>query len=181
MALSFAVWASAPTSPRTLDLAFGIGLLVLSAILGAFQRQVHDSPLLENLFLLVMWASVVVLASARTAEASALVWGVPLVLAAAYAAFYLPLWPAVLHVSGMVTSFTAVSVAVEPNVDILYTLVVVIACIAAATGVGILRRARDHYIEALAATATTDPLTGVLNRRGLEDQGHNVRAAAARG
>ena len=180
MALSFSLWSPVPSSPRMLDLWFGLGLTALGGILLVLRRRVQQSAVLQNLFLVVAWSSVVLLSSARTIEASAIVWGVPLVLASVYAAYYLPFWPSVAQVAGLVIAFGAVSVAVEPNIALLFTLVIVASSIGAAVAVGVLRRARDHYLAELAAAASTDALTGVLNRRGLEDRAQTLRATAAR-
>ena len=80
----------------------------------------------------------------------------------------------------MVAGYLIAALAFDPPTRFLYAAGFVVLMVLAAIAAVYVRTDRDRLLESVAGMATTDPLTGLLNRRGLEDDAPVVHANAAR-
>ena len=96
-----------------------------------------------------------------------------LCLLAAYCAYFLPLGEMILQVALMIVLFLAISIRSPQLASPLYAAIVVVTLIALVWMV-------SHLAALLAAAAVRDPLTGVLNRRGLVEAAELVHAVVQR-
>ena len=96
-----------------------------------------------------------------------------LALLAGYCAYFLPLGRMLFQVVWMIGLFVALTIA-SPQLDsLLYTAIVVVTLVALVWMV-------SHLASLLAAAAVRDPLTGILNRRGLAEAAELVHAVILR-
>jgi diguanylate cyclase (GGDEF)-like protein len=94
-------------------------------------------------------------------------------LLAAYSAYFLPLGRMLFQVAFMIALFVALSLSSAHLDSPLYTGIVVVSLMALVWMV-------SHLASLLAAAAVRDPLTGVLNRRGLVEAAELVHAVIQR-
>lgn len=168
---AFAIWPPDPDVEPALmvggAVVLAVAALLVWLVLPRLGRWMID--------VWVLLLSVVICAGAYYgASASAqLAAAMALCLLAAYCAYFLPLGEMLLQVALMNVMFVAVSVA-SPQLDSpLYTGIVVVTLIALAWMV-------SQLAALLAAAAVRDPLTGVLNRRGLIEAAELVHAVVQR-
>jgi diguanylate cyclase (GGDEF)-like protein len=173
---AFALWppASRPEIAGVLALVASVAGIVSLA-----SASRGTPPWLISLLVAVTWVIPVAMAATRELEPSMILWGGPIILSAVFAAFLLSSRAAIVQVSLMLTAY-AIAVTLGPDARPLYVVGVLVCAASSALAVGYLRKSRDAAIAALAASAVTDPLTGLLNRRGLEEEANLVRSIAER-
>lgn len=177
-AAGFALWPPAGTG-RVLDGALALALVLASLACAIVWRQ--RGPLRRvEVGLLITWAIPVTLTATRAMEASKLLWAAVLVVVAVAAAFYLPRRHAIVQIGIMAVAYAVAALTFEPRVRPMFVAGVLLCMIASSSAVSLLRQDRDRVLSTLQTMATTDPLTGLLNRRGLESDALVVRANATR-
>jgi diguanylate cyclase (GGDEF)-like protein len=171
LCLVAAVWPAHPDSPVSLSLALGIVGLAGGALfwwLGARTRwwAIHVAVALAGALVgLLAW---------RSASAVGIVGlGPALIGIGLYAAHFFALGAARLHVLALVTLVTAGAIAAAPGGFAVPWVVLVVATIA-------LTEAQGRLARTLRTAATTDPLTGVANRRAWEAEAARNLARAHR-
>ena len=171
LCLIAAVWPPHPRSPVALLLAIGIiglGGAAVFWVLGARTRwaAMHGAIALAGVLVaLLAW---------RSATAVGIVGlGPTLVAIGLYAAYFFPLTAARLHVLALVTVATAGAIAAAPGHFTVPWVVLVLATLG-------LTEAQGRLARSLRTAATTDPLTGVANRRAWEAEASRCLARAAR-
>ena len=171
LCLIAAVWPPHPRSPVALLLAIGIIGLGGAAVfwaLGARTRwaAIHGAIALAGVLVaLLAW---------RSATAVSIVGlGPTLVAIGLYAAYFFPLTAARLHVLALVTVATAGAIAAAPGHFTVPWVVLVLATLG-------LTEAQGRLARSLRTAATTDPLTGVANRRAWEGEAARNLARAHR-
>lgn len=163
------------------------------APIGARDRRWRPSarPVIVGIFLLealivvemclaLAWFVPIFFVATRSIESSQLLWGVVLIVVAIATAFYLPKSQARLQIGLLVVAYGVAALAFEPRTRPLFVAGVIVCIFACTTAVAMLREDRDHALTSMQTMAVTDPLTGLLNRRGLEAEALIVRANAAR-
>jgi diguanylate cyclase (GGDEF)-like protein len=171
LCLMAAVWPMHPASPVALLLAIGvIGLAggATFSVLGGRTRwwAIHAA--------IALGSALVGLLAWRSATAVGIVGlGPALIGIGLYAAHFFPLPAARLHVLALVSLATAGAVAAGPD-GILVPLLVLVHATTAHT------QAQGRLARNLRTAATTDPLTGVANRRAWEAEAARNLARALR-
>ena len=169
--VAFAIWPPTPgTDPTVL---FGAAAVLAAAallvwfVLPRLARWVVD--VWVTVLSVVICGGAVYGASASAQLAAAMA----LCLLTAYCAYFLPLGRMLLQVALMIALFLAVTIR-SPQLDSpLYAAIVVVTLIALVWMV-------SHLATLLAVAAVRDPLTGVLNRRGLVEAAELVHAVILR-
>lgn len=177
-ATAFALWPPSGTH-RGLDAALALTLAIAAGACAASARRRRSLWVLQA-FLVLSWAAPMVFIATRVLEASQLLWAAVLLLIAVIAAFFLPARWAVVQVTGIVLGYLTTSMAVDRATRPLFAVVFMLLMAMSAFLVGWLRQDRDRLLRSLEDLATTDPLTGLANRRGLESEAEIVRANAIR-
>ena len=178
LAAAFAIWP--PSEELRMTNAVIAGLM-LAAAAGCLARPRYRGPLLlVEVWLAVSWLLVLVQIATRTMESTQLLWAAILILAAVAVAFYLPARRAVIQIGGIVIGYVIVALAFPPPTRVLFVAGFVLCIVVCSYAVIVLRQDRDRAFRALEAAATTDPLTGLVNRHGLEAEAEVVRANALR-
>lgn len=177
-AAGFAFWPPADTN-RTVDAVLACALAAF-AIASSVRWRTRGPLALVEACLVVAWGAPLVFIGTRRLESSQLLWAVILIVVAVLAAFYLPSRRARLHIAAIVVGYAIVSLTFSTATRPLFVAAVSICIVTCSWAVALMRRDRDRAMAALAAMATTDPLTGLLNRRGLDAEAGVVRANAVR-
>ena len=178
VATTFAIWPPAMQN-RPTDAVIAIMLAV--AAVGCAVRPTHRGPpWLTEAWLVVAWGMPLVAIATRRTEASQLLWAAILILVAVLTAFYLPTRSAAAQAAAMLVGYVVAAMGFDPPTRPLFVFGFVVCIVVCAFAVAVMRRDRDRVRAELEALATTDPLTGVLNRRGLDLKASAVRANAAR-
>lgn len=171
LCLIAAVWPPNPRTPVALLLAVGVLGVAFGAgfwVAGARTRWgvIHGAVGLAGVLVaLLAW---------RSATAVGIVGlGPILITIGLYAAHFFPLPAARLHVLALVTIVTAGAVAAEPAHFAVPWMVVVLATLG-------LTEVQGRLARSLRTAATTDPLTGVANRRAWEAEATRNLARAHR-
>jgi len=168
-ALIAAVWPPNPRSPVPLYIAIGIVGLGGAAVFWALGGRtrwpaIHGAIALCGVVMgLLAW---------RSATAVGIVSIGPVLIAIGlYAAYFFPLAAARLHVVALVALTTAGAVAARPGHFTVPWVVLVLATLG-------LTETQGRLARSLRTAATTDPLTGVANRRAWEaEAGRNLAHA----
>jgi diguanylate cyclase (GGDEF)-like protein len=165
------VWPAHPESPVALSLAIGITGLVGGALFWWFGARtrwwtIHLAIALAGVLLgLLAW---------RSATAVGIVGlGPALIGIGLYAAHFFSMGAARLHVLALVSLATIGAVAAAPGGFTVPWVVLVVATVA-------LTEAQGRLARNLRTAATTDPLTGVANRRAWEAEAARNLARAQR-
>lgn len=178
LAAGFAIWPP-DTINRELDAMFA-GLLALAAI-GCAAMWTHRGTLgLLEACLVIAWGVPMVFIATRGLESSQLLWAVIVLLVSVIAAFYLPPRSATFQVAIIVVVYLVAALAFDPPTRPLFAGGVVVFMVLATFSVAWLRAERDRLLDAIADMAISDPLTGLLNRRGLDTEAAIVHANATR-
>jgi len=171
LCLVAAVWPPNPHSPVALLLALGIvglGGATLFWFFGARTRwpAIHAAIGLAGVMVgLLAW---------RSATAVGIVGLGPVLIAIGlYAAYFFPLLAARLHVLALVAFGTAGAVAAAPGHFTVPWILLVLATVG-------LTEVQGRLARSLRTAATTDPLTGVANRRAWEGEAARNLARAHR-
>lgn len=170
--LAFALWPPPdfPIPPQTLAVAAAV-LAVLSAITLTILPRLSRGFVDLGVTLLVV--TICGLAYLGDSAASQLAGAMGLCIMATYCAYFLPIGHLVFQVIVMAALFVAVTIASPHLGSPVYASIVVITLVAIAWIV-------SRIGSMLASVAVRDPLTGVLNRRGLEDVALLVHSVALR-
>jgi GGDEF domain-containing protein len=178
LAGAFAVWPPYPPS-RALDATLAGVLVVATAVCGAAWR--HRGPLgLLEACLVLAWGIPIVFISTRGEETSQLLWAAIVLLAAVIAAFYLPSRVAAHQIAALVVAYLVAALAFDPPTHALVAGGFVLLIGVSAYAVAWVRADRDRLVACITEVAMTDPLTELLNRRGLDAEAGGVRAIATR-
>ncbi|HAN71391.1 MAG TPA: hypothetical protein DCQ36_07345 [Actinobacteria bacterium] len=164
---------------QALDLVVA-ALLALAALMRA-ARWNYRCPLhLLQAYLVMAWGAPMVFIATSSDEASQLLWGAMVMLAALITTFSLPPRSARYQVALMVVVYLLVTVGLDPKspplFDVGFVLILVLGCYTVAW----IRADQAQLLEVIADMATTDTLTGLLNRRGLKAEADIVHANATR-
>jgi predicted signal transduction protein with EAL and GGDEF domain len=178
LATMFAIWP--PTDElRTINAVVAVVLVI--AAMGCAVRPSYRGPLwLVEAWLVVAWGIPLVVIATRRIEASQLMWATILIPVAVVAAFYLPARRAAYQVAAIVAGYLVASLTFDPPTRPVFVFGYVVCIVVCAFAVAVMRRDRDRVLAEVEALATTDPLTGLLNRRGLDVEAGIVRSNAAR-
>jgi diguanylate cyclase (GGDEF)-like protein len=168
---AFAAWPPDPGTPTNVlvgaAVALSAGALLVWLLIPRWSRRLID-----------VWVAMLAIgicgaayygASASNQLAAALA----LTLLTGYCGYFLPLGRMVFQVALMVTLFVAVTILSPQLASPLYAAIVVVTLIALAWMV-------SRLASLLATAAVRDPLTGVLNRRGLIEAAALVHAVILR-
>lgn len=178
LACAFAIWPPAPAN-RTLDAVLA-GMLALAAA-GCALTWRHRGPLgLLEACLVLAWGMPMVLIATRAEEASQVLWAAIVLLVAVVAALYLPARTAVHQVAIIVVVYLVAALAFEPPTRPVVAGGFAVVTVLAAFAVAWVRADRDRLVAAIGDMAVTDPLTGLLNRRGLDSEAAAVHANTVR-
>lgn len=178
MAAAFAVWPP-DGGNRSRDAVFAAVLALGSLSCIAVWRG-RGPLILVEACLLMTWTMPIVFVVTRGLESSQLLWGAVLLVVSVATAFYLPRRKAVLQVGMLVIVYALAALVFEPKTRPMFVAGIIVCIVACTTAVALLREDRDRALQALQVISTTDPLTGLLNRRGLESEALVLRANAAR-
>ena len=165
------IWPMHPGSPIGLLLGIAVAGLTGGAVfwaLGVRTRwwAIHAAVALGSVLLAVLaWRSVTTVGIVGLGPA--------LIGIGLYAAHFFPLGAARLHVLGLVVLVTAGAIAASPGGFTVPWVVLVVATLT-------LTEAQGRLARNLRTAATTDPLTGVANRRAWEDEARRNLARAHR-
>ena len=171
LCLAEAVWPLHPNSPVALNLAVGIVTLAAGtafAVLGVRTRwwAVHAAIAFGGVLIgLLAWRSVTAVGIVGMGPA--------LIGLGLYAGHFFPLEAARVHVLALVTLATAGAVAAAPQGFTVPWVTLVVATVT-------LTEAQGRLAKNLRTAATTDPLTGVANRRAWEAEAARNLARAQR-
>jgi diguanylate cyclase (GGDEF)-like protein len=169
--LAFALWPPEPDIPRRALIGAALALSVAAIVVWFLL------PRLSRWFVDVWVATLATGICAGTyygASASdQMVAALALCLLAVYCAYFLPLGRMLFQVCWMIGLFVAVTIASPQLTSPLYTAIVVVTLVALAWMV-------SQLASLLAAAAVRDPLTGILNRRGLVEAAELVHAVILR-
>jgi diguanylate cyclase (GGDEF)-like protein len=171
LCLVAAVWPMNPDSPIGLLLGVAATGLTGGAVFWALGTRtrwwaIHAAVALGSVLLtLLAWRSV--------SAVGIVGLGPALIGIGLYAAYFFPLGAARLHVLGLVVLVTAGAIAAAPRGFTVPWLVLVVATVT-------LTEAQGRLAHSLRLAATTDPLTGVANRRAWEVEATRNLARAHR-
>jgi len=168
---AFAVWPPDPATPST-ALLVAAALLAVAA-LGVWLVLPRGSAWLIDAWVAILAIAICAAGYAGASASNQLAAALGLALLAVYCAYFLPLGRMLFQVVWMIGLFVALTVA-SPQLDsLLYTAIVVVTLVALVWMV-------SQLASLLAAAAVRDPLTGILNRRGLVEAAELVRAVILR-
>lgn len=175
---AFTAWPPDPLNQRRDGILTGLLVLGAMACMTLWRRR---GPLIVvEACLALAWFVPVFFVATRSIEPSQLLWGVVLIVVAIATAFYLPRSRARLQIGLLVIAYAVAALAFDPRMRPFFVAGVIVCIFACTTAVSMLREDRDHALTSMQTMAVTDPLTGLLNRRGLEAEALIVRANAAR-
>ena len=178
VATTFVIWPPAMQN-RPTNAVIAITLTV--AAVGCAVHPTYRGPLwFTEAWIVVAWGMPLVAIATRRTEASKLLWAAVLILVAVLTAFYLTTRRAAAQVAAMLAGYLVTAMVFDPPTRLLFVFGFVVCIVVGTFAVAVMRRDRDRVRAELEALATTDPLTGVLNRRGLDLKASAVRANAAR-
>jgi diguanylate cyclase (GGDEF)-like protein len=171
LCLIAAVWPPNPHSPVPMYVAIGViglGGALAFWVLGTRTRwsAIHAAIVLAGVLLgLLAWRSVTAVGIVSIGPA--------LIAIGLYAAYFFPLAAARLHVLALVTIATAGAIAAPPGHFTIPWVVLVLSTFG-------LTEVQGRLARSLRTAATTDPLTGVANRRAWEAEATRNLARAHR-
>jgi diguanylate cyclase (GGDEF)-like protein len=169
--VAFAAW---PPDSGTPSQALYAAAAVLSvAALGVWLLLPRGSRWLLDLWVTVLVAGICAAAYYGASASDQLVAALALTLLAGYCAYFLPLGRMLFQVALMIALFVGLTIASPQLTSMLYTAIVVVTLVALVWMV-------SHLASLLAAAAVRDPLTGILNRRGLAEAAELVHAVILR-
>lgn len=178
IAAAFTLWPPNAVNQRRDGLL--TGLLTMAAI-GCLVFWRRRGPLIVvEAGLAVAWLLPVIFVATRSIESSQLLWGVVLIVVAVATAFYLPRARARFQIGLLMIAYLVAVLSSTPHMHTFFAGGVIVCVFACTSAISMLREDRDHALHALQTMAITDPLTGLLNRRGLEAEALVVRANATR-
>lgn len=178
VATTFVIW---PPTAQIRPTNAVIAIVLAVAAVGCAMRPAHRGPpWFVEAWIVVAWALPLVVIATRRTEASQLLWAAILILVAVLTAFYLPARRAAYQVAVMIVGYVVAAMGFDPPTRPLFVFGFIVCIVVCTFAVAVMRRDRDRVRAELEALATTDPLTGVLNRRGLDLKAGAVRANAAR-
>jgi diguanylate cyclase (GGDEF)-like protein len=177
--LVFAIWPPTEQSPQDLDVITGLTLAAVALVVVVGSRR-RFGPALINVSLAVGWLGIVIMTASRTAAPSQVVWAFPLVLAAAFAAYYLSIRAYAFHLLAMALGYGTAMLFFGPQISGIFGAIAIATMVTSSLALRYVRTSRDVALAELHQLATTDPLTQVLNRRGLQQQAPGLHSSAER-
>jgi diguanylate cyclase len=168
---AFAIWPPAPETPST-ALLVAAALLAVAA-LGVWLVLPRVSPWLIDVWVAILTMAICAAGYVGASASDQLAAALALALLAAYCAYFLPLGRMLFQVAWMIVLFVALTLVSPQLASPLYTAIVVVTLVSLVWMV-------SHLASLLAAAAVRDPLTGILNRRGLAEAAELVRAVILR-
>jgi len=178
LAASFAVWS---TSGRLQTLDAVLAGLLGAAAGGCAIGWNRRGPLwLLEAVLAVAWGVPMVFIATRPLESLQMLWAAVVLLVSAIVAFYLPWRSVVYQVSAIIVAYLGAAVGLGAPTRPLFAVGVVFLVVVSTVAVARLRAERDRLVDTIREIATVEPLTGLLNRRGLEQEADIVHANATR-
>lgn len=168
--LAGAVWPLSPDAPIRLDWALGGTGLVIAALLWGFGERVRGSTHAA----LGLLAVLVALLASQSATATGIVGLGPVLIAMTlYAAHFFSLPAARLHAALAIVVVSLGAAAAKPGDFLILWLIAVVTA-------GILTETQCRLNARLRSAASTDPLTGLANRRAWEAEATRSLARARR-
>jgi diguanylate cyclase (GGDEF)-like protein len=166
-----ALWPVHPESPVVLNVLTGVIGISGAAVLwwrGArlTDAEVHGALLLASLF-------VAALASQSMTAVGIVALGPVVIVLCLYAGWFLPLPLARVHAGVVIALASAGAILARPGGFLVFWLVAVVTA-------AFVTETQGRVAEQLRRAATTDPLTGLVNRRAWEAEAGRVLAHAAR-
>lgn len=169
--LSEAIWPPSPATLTGLSAAIGVSVLILGAV------SIMAAPWLGQwwivLVLLVGDGMIFLTTLLETSSEGQLVTGFFLLVVGVFAAYFTRVRAVVLVLGAGVVGYTAALIA-NPLLDSVHFGVLIVALVVGVSSFVAVQSARIRSL------VRTDPLTGALNRRGLEEEARRVQAVAAR-
>ncbi len=169
--VAFVLWPPDPATPPNALIAAGLALAAAALVVWLVLPRLSRS--LIDVWVALLSAGICSAAYYGATASDQLSAAMALALLATYCAYFLPLARMVFQLLWMIGLFVALTVVSPQLGSSLYTAIVVVTLVALAWMVSLLAAL-------LAAAAVRDPLTGVLNRRGLEEAAGLVRAVVQR-
>jgi diguanylate cyclase (GGDEF)-like protein len=166
-----AAWPMRPDSPVALGWLVGILCVVVAGLLWWRAARLTD---VEVHLCLVLGAALVAVLASRSMTAVGVVALGPLIITLClYAGWFLPMPAARAHAAFTLLLTSAGALLAQPDRFLVFWLIVVFTAAA-------LTEIQGRLAEGLRRAATTDPLTGLVNRRAWEAEAGRVLAHAAR-
>ena len=181
-ALRYTTWPPAPGNNRAADAVVFTVTLTFAVLTTTLGRRL-PTPVGVDLPMVVAWGSAVYMAGTRPLPQGQLMFGFPLVTIAVLAAYFLHWRRTVGHVVAMFVAYLVAVLAAGDRLAPFYAQAVCLTGVVTAAAIGHLRLSRDRLLADFEGQALLDPLTGALNRRGLESEapvGHSVASRAGR-
>ncbi len=179
VAFSYSLWPPTAGTPRQADALVGLITLVVAVVLLVLGERLPNVVGVD-IPAVVAWGCVAFMAATRPTPQGQLLFGYPLVALGVVLALYLTWVRAAAHLAAMLGTFLAAVILVGERAAFFYLLIAGSTVIVTAVTIGRLRVIRDRLTNELTRLSLVDPLTGALNRRGLEADARVVRALAAR-
>jgi diguanylate cyclase (GGDEF)-like protein len=166
-----AAWPVSPQSPVVLGLVLGLVGLLGAGYLWWRGGRLTDAEVSGALVL--GGGLVAVLASQSMTRAGVVALGPIVITVCLYAGWFLPLAQARVHAALIIAMSSLGAVLARPDHLIVFWLVAVVTAAA-------LTEIQGRLAEGLRQAATTDPLTGLVNRRAWQSEAGRVLAHAVR-
>jgi diguanylate cyclase (GGDEF)-like protein len=166
-----AAWPVSPESPVVLGLTFGLIGVMGAGYLWWRSARLTDAEVSGAL--LLGGALVGVLASQSMTRAGVVALGPVVITLCLYAGWFLPLPQARVHAGLVIAMSSLGAVFAQPDHLLVFWLVAVVTAAA-------LTEIQARLADGLRQAATTDPLTGLVNRRAWQSEAGRVLAHAMR-
>lgn len=179
MALRYSFWPPVPGNDREADAIVGAVTMAFAVLTATVGRRL-PTPVGIDLPMVMAWGSAVYMADTRPLPQGQLLFGFPLVTLAVYAAYFLSPRRVAVHTFGMFAAYLVVTVIADDRLAPFYARIAALTGVITAAAVLHLRRSRDKLLADAERQALLDPLTGALNRRGLETEAPAGQSIASR-
>ncbi len=179
VAFAYALWPPGAATPRAADAAVGVLMVAVATVLLLVGERLPMSLSLDVPVVLA-WGCVAFMAATRPTPQGQVLFGYPLVLIGGVIAFFLPWRRAMAHVVAMLMAFLVAIIIVGEHAALFYLFIAGMTVVVTSGTIFRLRSDRDRLLADAARRALLDPLTGALNRRGLDVEVPVVRSLTER-